>query len=542
MTLTKKIILLFSVVIFIILDICMGCTYYFTRQEIFSQEENSSLAIIKVFESSLSASITKDNLQETLNTLKTRYPDIVDFDIYNLDGTPSDIAAINSENLGKPADPEDIEAAKEDKTVPIIDGDVVDVTAPLHIDGKVAYVAGVMISIDDELAALNLLLVKIVLLGLVLMIVAILVIIFFSKKVLSKPLKGLRDFIESLAEGNLNISIDNGLNRKDEIGHLITGLNTAITGIKGMISEISSSASEIGASSEELSATIEEISSTMDNINNSASKISRENEELHRSINSANDSSEKVNQIVEEFSTMSGTLHKDSEAVEARADEFKSKSEDSAKTAVSIYGEKQEKILRAIEEGKVVNKITAMTEVIAAIASQTNLLALNAAIEAARAGEDGKGFAVVAEEVRKLAEQSTSTAAGIQNTVQQVYSAFDNLSRNTKEILSFIETRVNPDYKLFIDMSTKYDSDAQEIKEVAQNIDHSAKQLEYALNEINSSMSNVSITAKESTAVSRDILSSINETAAAIYEITNAAQSQASLAERLQKLVERFKI
>ena len=74
------------------------------------------------------------------------------------------------------------------------------------------------------------------------------------------------------------------------------------------------------------------------------------------------------------------------------------------------------------------SKISAITGSLKAITEQTNLLALNASIEAARAGEAGRGFSVVAEEVRKLAEQSASSAVQINNVIKEIEANIKSLT------------------------------------------------------------------------------------------------------------------
>lgn len=362
----------------------------------------------------------------------------------------------------------------------------------------------------------------------------------FITSYITKNIRKVLSFGESLGNGDLTNTIV--LNTKDEMGELANALNKAGQSTRGLVTEIVESVGDIASSSEELSALTEEIASKMQYINNSTEQITKGTETLSATTQQVNASAEEISNTTEALFRKATDTNISAKEIMKRAVETKELGKKSMDKATSMYEEKSLKILKAIEEGKIVNEVRVVTETITSISSQTNLLALNAAIEAARAGEAGKGFAVVADEVRKLAEKSTESAESIQGMVDKVQTAFNNLSQNAGDILEFIEREVNPDYKLLVETGERYEKDAELINRMSEEVATATSNMSESISEIKKALQNVAGTAQESAANSEEILGGVNETTLSIEEIAKSTQHQAELAENLNNIVQKFKI
>lgn len=120
-------------------------------------------------------------------------------------------------------------------------------------------------------------------------------------------------------------------------------------------------------------------------------------------------------------------------------EEITASTEELASAAQSLASNSQN-INQAVNNAQAhINKTDDILQYIRNVAETTNLLGLNAAIEAARAGVHGRGFSVVAEEIRKLAQNSKSSATEITSTLKGIRDDIDNIMYSINELAAISE-------------------------------------------------------------------------------------------------------
>lgn len=363
---------------------------------------------------------------------------------------------------------------------------------------------------------------------------------FFMSNDINGILKKMLDFASKLE--NYDLSYNYEVKRKDEFGKTMAALMNAKQNIKNLVKNIIEDSQDMSAASEELSATVEELSSETEGIQNAVNNMTSVIQETGASTQEINASIEEVNSSIGELSQKSLDGSNSASQSKEHALTVQQDGERAIKGTREVYNEKKEKMLKAIEEGKVVENIKIMADTISGISEQTNLLALNAAIEAARAGENGKGFAVVADEVRKLAEQSSEAVAGIQDTISKVQDAFKNMSSNGSDILDFIYNDVGREFRSFESMGDQYYSEAEFVSKMSEEIAAMSEELTATMNQVSEATQGMAEATQKSSEDINIIKESMNESTQGIGQAAKTAQVQAETAQKLNDIIQKFKL
>lgn len=361
--------------------------------------------------------------------------------------------------------------------------------------------------------------------------------LYLSKKI-SEPIINLNNYVKELASGKLK-RVNYNIKNKDEIFTLYSSVSTMASDLSSLIKNIIKEVESVGSKGVEVDENVKHLSNNIEQISSATEELSCNMEESSSAIEEVKKSSNYIESAMENLNNKANESLEFVNEIEGRANNLKQKGISSKLKASTLYKSSSDKLVEAIEDAKNANEIKILSQSILNISEQTNLLSLNAAIEAARAGDAGRGFSVVAEEIRKLSEDSRVAANKIQEITNTTINTVEALSRESKNILKFIDEIVILDYDQLVEAGDFYSNDSKLIKEITISLSQSTNDLLEALKNIVFSINEISIANNQSTIttveINDNLSNSLNNSKSILDISNNVNESVKSLANAVSK-------
>jgi methyl-accepting chemotaxis protein len=332
-------------------------------------------------------------------------------------------------------------------------------------------------------------------------------------RVILRPLRELRAKIAELADGKADLTYRLPNEGDTELGQVNQLFNRFLQHMHDVVGEVKRCGDVLASDAERLHQQCDQARQAAGGTTSEVHRLSKSTEQIRDSLlavvgsaASALDAAQNTGEIVRRGRE---TMH--------RASAQSSDSVSSVEQATRLVGELKNSV----------DAIGSIAGTIKDIADQTNLLALNAAIEAARAGEQGRGFAVVADEVRKLAERTTSSTVEI----TRIVGSIENSTADATTAMNNVVERVMQNsasaqhaFSLFDQIAVSADNVATVSKSISESTDAQ-------VHAVNASVDSAS-----------GVTQATQDSAQAVHGVTQVAHDLAQTASHLAGMMSRFRV